>query len=273
MWGTSPLFRYVIAAGCERLGAALSEDKHAVPTQKLGFIYTSCMWVHGHTPYETVGDTDPVGVPSSKAAAAAGVGFRPALERDILAARSILDVAILRPALMYGRNCSILGNLLLGPILAGVMSGSPSLRLLASRDCNVPTAHVDDVATAFVGAVEHMHVFAGNGSNSLGVLPVFNLQTGYENIGIIVDTAARFFGYGGTIEYGPPAEEDYHAAAFGTSVNADSSRARSILGWRPSRLGGLVGGMKQYGYAFTAAGEAPSVLRVIAAATAANKTK
>ena len=268
MYGTSPLLRYVITAGVDRLGTALSEAKHAVPTQKLGFIYTSCMWVHGHNPLQTVGDTDPVGVPSAKAAAAGIVGWRPALERDILAARSILDVVILRPAMMYGRSSGIWGTLLFGPILAGVMNGSASVRLVASKDCNVSTAHVDDVATAFVGAVERIHMLAGNGSNSGGILPIFNLQTGYENIGTIVDSAARMFGYGGAIEYASVAEEPFSEAAFGTSINADSSRARAILGWQPSRLAGLVGGMSIYGYAFAAVGDAPAVLAAIAAAKA-----
>ena len=71
---------------------------------KLGFVYTSGMWVHGSSP-EQVSDLDPVSVSGSGAKVPRMVaGWRPKLEQDVLAARDVLDVMIIRPAQTYGRE-------------------------------------------------------------------------------------------------------------------------------------------------------------------------
>ena len=73
---------------------------------KLGFVYCSGVWVHGSS-FENISDLDPVGTADVKTQTPKLVGWRPRLERDVLAARDVLDVAVVRPAKIYGREHAI----------------------------------------------------------------------------------------------------------------------------------------------------------------------
>ncbi len=93
--GSNKILTDLIAAGKERLREGGS---------KLGFVYTSGLWVHGSSTTQ-VSDLDPVGTLESEARVPRMVaGWRSKLEQDVLASRDVLDVMILRPAQTYGRE-------------------------------------------------------------------------------------------------------------------------------------------------------------------------
>jgi nucleoside-diphosphate-sugar epimerase len=73
---------------------------------KLGFIYTSGTWVHGSSNAQ-VNDLTPVAQPNSPTQPAKLVAWRTKLEQEVLAASDVLDVMVVRPALVYGRSNAI----------------------------------------------------------------------------------------------------------------------------------------------------------------------
>ena len=243
MDGASQLLKDLVNAGKERLEQS---KRDGVVAQRLGFVYTSGMWVHGSS-VDQVADLDPVGVPAAKTSAATLVAWRPQLERDILASKDVLDVAVLRPALMYGLRSS-LWAIALGPILLAAQQKQGSVDILADPNCMAALAHVEDVALAYVQAIERVHILAGT-----GVVPVFDLQTSWENVRVVLETFARYIGYKGTFNFQDPVKtENVFAQAMSASVKGDSTRARQLLDWRPTRIDGFVAGMEVYGGAFIA---------------------
>ncbi|KAI0450473.1 hypothetical protein F5B21DRAFT_490629 [Xylaria acuta] len=98
----------------------LAKDKAIGP--KLGFIYTSGSWVHG-SPDRRVSDVTVPGTSLAPAKPATAVGWRPAHEQAILAARDVLDVAVLRPGSIYGQSSWVFG-IWWDPLLAASKSGS-----------------------------------------------------------------------------------------------------------------------------------------------------
>ncbi|KAI9792554.1 MAG: hypothetical protein M1816_002074 [Peltula sp. TS41687] len=211
--------------------------------QRLGFLYTSGGWVHGSS-WEQVGDLDPVGE-GVKTKPVRMVEWRPQLEKDILAAKDELDVVVLRPSMMYGGTSSIWA-LLFGSVLGAARAGGETgkVQVQADEGCVTSLAHVDDVALAYVRAVEKVHVLAGT-----GVVPVFDLMTSWENIGVIVGEFARCVGLKGELEF-VGTKGDVFAEALSTTLKSDSSRARQILGWTPKKTEGLAAGMEIYAPAF-----------------------
>lgn len=93
--GSNKVLNDLIAAGKDRLQEG---------SPKLGFVYTSRMWAHSSSSTK-VSDVDPIGIAGSEAKVPRMVaGWRPELEQDILTARDVLDVLVLRPAQTYGRE-------------------------------------------------------------------------------------------------------------------------------------------------------------------------
>ncbi|KAI9886810.1 MAG: translocation protein S66 [Watsoniomyces obsoletus] len=247
--GSNQLLSDLKSAGQARLETAKKNNLPLNSFQKLGFIYTSGMWVHGNS-LEQVSDLDPVsagGPPISKLPAATIVGWRPQLEHDVLASTDVLDVGVLRPSLMYGKTSSVWA-MLLAPILEAVQKKENSVEVLFDPGCMQPLAHVEDVAEAYVKMVEKVHVFAQS-----GVSPVFDLQTSWENMGVVLNAFARSVGFNGEIKPQDPFKtENVFAQAMSTSVKGDSRRARQLLGWDPKRLEGFAAKMEVYGGAFKA---------------------
>ena len=116
--GSAKILTDLVEAGKTRLKAGGA---------KLGFVYCSGMWVHGSS-FERISDLDPVGTADAKAPPARMVAWRPQLEREILASRDVLDVAIVRPAQIYGRDHG-LWTPLFGPILEATKSDKKSIQL------------------------------------------------------------------------------------------------------------------------------------------------
>ena len=130
--GSTTILKDLIAIGKERL-------QEGGP--KLGFIYTSGMWVHGSSP-DQVSDLDPVGVVGSKARPPKMVAWRPQLEQDILAARDILDVLVLRPAQTYGRE-STFWTSYFGAILEAAKGNKKSVQIPFESTSRPALAHVE----------------------------------------------------------------------------------------------------------------------------------
>ena len=98
------------------LTAATEEGSAAGP--KLGFVYTSGSGIYGDLPtgldtdtgcVKRVSDLSPVGNGLAAAEPTAfSRGWRPRHEQAVLAAREVLDVAIARPHMLYGRGSWVL---------------------------------------------------------------------------------------------------------------------------------------------------------------------
>jgi nucleoside-diphosphate-sugar epimerase len=219
--------------GASRLEKAKNEG---VIVPKLGFIYCSGTWVHGSS-LEPVNDLMPVGSPRSANQPPDLVAWRPELEREVLGAKDVLDVMVVRPALVYGRSCAIWTSLF-EPLYSASKAGDGDgdvLRVAADPNARPGLVHVDDVASAFHAAVEKLPLLAGT-----GVYPVFDLQTSQECMRDILGKAAREMGFKGRVEL-VGAGEDLFMKAMSTSGSCSSGRAKTLLGWTPRREGFVEG--------------------------------
>ncbi|KAF5977927.1 hypothetical protein FCOIX_6259 [Fusarium coicis] len=215
----------VKAIGQERLNKAKAAG--LMHTPKLGFIYCSGTWVHGSSD-KLVNDLDIVG-PDSATPPAPLIAWRVAHENAVLAASDVLEVAVLRPALIYGasRNGSL-----------------DNIQIPLSVDSCPGLVHVSDVATGFQKAIDKLSII-----NSPSVYPVFDLVTGQESMSEIFAALASHWGFKGRCELVGPGD-DLFAEAMGTSLRGSSDRAKQLLGWVPTRLNGFVGDMDIYADAF-----------------------
>lgn len=211
---------------------------------KLGFIYCSGTWVHGSSK-RPVTDLDIVG-PDSETAPEELVAWRVELEDEILASNDILDVMILRPALIYGRESTIWSPFFKPVLEAAREKNEHPIEISLEPQSRPGLIHVDDVATAFRNAVQKLPMIAG-----AKVHPVFDLVTSQESMRDIFDTAAACFGYNGTIKLKCHGG-DLFAKAMSTTFRGTAARAELLLGWQPRRLGGFVKDMDIYSMAFSA---------------------
>lgn len=108
----------VVSAGKERL----EKYGHGSKGSKLGFVYTSGTWVHGSSHY-SVNDLEHLGTGVAKGDPPRLIAWRVQVEKDVLAAMDVLDVVVVRPALLYGREHGI-WSMFFGPIVAGAKSGA-----------------------------------------------------------------------------------------------------------------------------------------------------
>jgi nucleoside-diphosphate-sugar epimerase len=210
--GSLDLLNLVKGIGKLRLEEAKSSEE-MVP--KLGFIYCSGTWVHGSSEL---------------------VAWRTKVEKSVLAARDVLDVMIIRPALVYGRSCAIWTSFF-EPLYEAVQSQSlpDTVRVPADEDSRPGLVHVDDVASGFHAAIEKLNIIAGT-----GVYPVFDLQTSQESMNDILRAAARELGFKGNLEL-VGVGEDLFAKAMCANGSCSSGRAKSLLGWAPKREGFVEG--------------------------------
>ncbi|KAF5553501.1 hypothetical protein FNAPI_6733 [Fusarium napiforme] len=135
----------VKAVGQERLNKAKAAGLTHVP--KLGFIYCSGTWVHGSSD-KLVNDLDIVG-PDSATPPAPLVTWRVAHENAVLAASDVLDVAVLRPALIYGGESTIWTAFILPLLQVSRDKSLHTVQIPLSVDSHPGLVHVSDVATGF----------------------------------------------------------------------------------------------------------------------------
>ncbi|KAJ5403692.1 hypothetical protein N7509_003563 [Penicillium cosmopolitanum] len=246
--GSHNFLNDVAHLGAERLADAKRRGVKG-PTGKLGFIYCSGTWVHGSSSGHwrpEVNDLDIVGS-GGNAPPEELVEWRVGMENAVLGANDVLDVMILRPALLYGRESTIWSSFIM-PVYRAVQDGSGFSPIEIPLDAHSRPGliHVDDAAAAFAKAVEKVHLFAGT-----GVYPVFDLVTSQEGMREIFDALATCWGFGGEVVLKGHGG-DLFAKAMSTSFRGSSARAQQLLGWKPKRLNGFVQDMDIFAAAFLA---------------------
>ncbi|KAL3474743.1 hypothetical protein BJX99DRAFT_231231 [Aspergillus californicus] len=218
-----------ILDGVKRAAVTRSSDlaEEGIVGPKIGFIYCSGTWIHG-SPSVLASDLSPV---ASALATDKPVrivaGWRAAQEQAILASRDVLEVAIIRPGLIYGRG-SWIWSPWWRPILAAKQRGSTDvIRVPAEITARPSTVHVTDVAAGLHAAVDRIH--------GLGTWPVFDLVA--ETVGVrdIVEAAKSGLGVTGAVEY-TGTQGDVMLEAMSAVGNSEAGRARAVLGWYPKRL-------------------------------------
>ncbi|CAN7644075.1 NAD-dependent epimerase/dehydratase family protein [Caballeronia sp. LjRoot31] len=107
------------------------------------FVYTSGTWVYGNTEGEAATEASALN-PTRL------VAWRPAVEQQVLAlaARRSIAAVILRPAMVHGYGGGVFG------MLAGMVRQIGSVRIVGDGRNHWPAVHVDDLATAYLSAVE-----------------------------------------------------------------------------------------------------------------------
>lgn len=217
-----------ILAGVIQAATARQETlaKEGIVGPKIGFVYTSGAWTYG-SPKNRVSDLSPVGSASSEGKPATAVAWRPAHEQAILAARDKLDVAILRPHMIYGRGSWVFG-LWWGTLAGAAKSESvSSVEITSDADARPGLVHVDDVAAGFHAAIDGIN-------GQLGSWPVFDLLTETLPIGVIMEASKKVMGITAPLEY-----TGTHGNAFFEALslvsNSDASRAKTVLQWTPRR--------------------------------------
>lgn len=237
--GSAKLLQDIKTIGQERLD--MFREAGIANGPKLGFIYCSGTWVHGSSNRPT-SDLDVVGTAAASTQPPSLVAWRLDIEKSVLDASDVLDVAIVRPALIYGRESTIWTQFLL-PVLQAARSGSSeTVRIPLDSDSLPGLCHVDDVATGFKAVIERLPL--------LNTYPVFDLVTTQESMSAIVRAAASSWGLrGGNIEL-VGAGNDQFAEAMSTTFRGSSARARQLLDWRPTRIAGMTVDMDVYAAAF-----------------------
>jgi nucleoside-diphosphate-sugar epimerase len=237
---------HVLLAELKKIGAARLEaaKSSGILAPKLGFIYCSGTWVHGSS-NDPVNDLTPVDAPSSPNPPPKLVSWRPKLEREVLVSSDVLDVMVIRPALVYGRSGAI-WSLYFDPLRKAAQSGTESISLPANAASRPGLIHVDDVASGFHAAIDKLPTIAGS-----GVYPVFDLATSQESMVDILGFAANSLGFKGKVELAGSGGEAF-PEAMNTTANICSGRAKQILGWEPKRFG-FVQNMDLFAEAFLAA--------------------
>ncbi|KAM0426426.1 hypothetical protein ACHAPT_008473 [Fusarium lateritium] len=226
--------------GQERLGSYKTSGLHTGP--KLGFIYCSGTWVHGSSE-APVNDLDVAGG-SAPTQPPALVAWRTDLENSILAASDTLDVAIIRPGLIYGRESTIWTPFIL-PLLQAARNGtSDTIQIPLRSDSKPGLVHVDDVTTGFKCAIEKLSIINGGST-----YPVFDLVTSQESMRGIFDALAGVWKFDGKYELVGPGDNLF-AEAMSTTMRGSSDRARQLLDWVPARTNGFIADMGVYAAAF-----------------------
>jgi nucleoside-diphosphate-sugar epimerase len=243
--------KHLLATIKSAAAARLSQNR---TTQRLGFIYISGTWVHGSS-NSPVNDLTPVGTPSSPTQPPKLLAWRPVLEREILEASDVLDIMIIRPALIFGRSSAIWSSLFTPIAKAAVSSSSTfsSVSIAALPTSRPGLVHIDDVASGIHAAVDWLPLVAGR-----GLYPVFDLVTSQESMRDILQAAARELGFKGKVNL-EGVGDDLFAEALSTSFNGSSARARQILGWEPQKIG-FIQGIDVYAKAWAAGLEGNEVV-------------
>ncbi|KNC99814.1 uncharacterized protein SPPG_05191 [Spizellomyces punctatus DAOM BR117] len=205
---------------------------------KLSFIYTSGTWNYG-TSSEYFSESTPLG---RVAPPPDMIAWRPDFERKILESRDILDVAIVRPSMLYGGNGSI-WSVFFDPIIRAKKAGSNIATVLGAADLKVTSIHKDDLADLYVKIVEKLPFVAAT------TYPVINGIATKESLGNILSAFAKEVGFSGTFEFKQP--EDVLQKAIVTTSNASNDKAKALLGWYPKQEG-VEQGMKSWAAAYLA---------------------
>jgi nucleoside-diphosphate-sugar epimerase len=229
----------IISAGKQRLESYKSAN---IIGPKLGIIYTSGTWVHGSS-LDSVTDLNIAGSSLSPTQPPGLVAWRPAQEQAVLASKDVLNVMVVRPALVYGRSHAIWQSFF-DPVIQAAKTGAHNVEVALSKG-RPALIHVDDVASGLHCAVDNLEMISGTGT-----YPIFDLAAQSESMQEIFDALARAVCFKGDVKL-IGAGDNAFAEAMSTTGNINSGRAKALLGWSPKRVG-LVDGMNVYAAAYTA---------------------
>lgn len=185
------------------------------------FVYTSGTWVYGNT----------VGQPATETSALNPtplVAWRPAVEQRVQAlatSRSIAAV-ILRPAMVHGYGGGVFG------MLAGMARQTGSVRIVGDGRNHWPAVHVDDLATAYLSAMER----AASGDDQVAG-QIFNVVA--EDAVAVADMGEAIRGSIGADRVEPWPLNDARnslgpfADALALDQTVSGQRALRVLAWEP----------------------------------------
>jgi nucleoside-diphosphate-sugar epimerase len=213
-------------------------ESNGIRGSKLGFLYVSGMRVHGNT-FGLTSDTDAIAVPYATAQPPKLAAWRPKLEQGILASSDVLDVAVVRPANIYGGLQKMWRPLLL-PVRDAAKTEATTVTIQTSEDSAPGLIHIDDAVSGLHLVAEKIQLL-NNGS----LYPIFVLGTSQEKMRDILEAAAKVWGYRGEIILGG-FMGNLVMEGLGLNFRADSSRATQLLNWHPKRLDGFVGRMPTF---------------------------
>lgn len=170
------------------------------------FVYTSGSWIYGDTGKETVTETAPIN-PATKSK------FRNEIEQTYLSVGAI----VLRPGYIYGKQGSLTGIW-----FKAIQDGKVSLS--GTGDHFWPMVHVDDLADAYVKAVERFYIARGQ---------IFNIVANNEKVGDCVRAIADLQNYKGEITFYGKASDPFNEA-LQMSQKLSSQKANFQLNWHPN---------------------------------------
>lgn len=185
------------------------------------FVYTSGTWVYGNTE----------GAPATEASALNPtplVAWRPAVEQHVqaLAASRSIAAVILRPAMVHGYGGGVFG------MLAGMARQTGSVRIVGDGRTHWPAVHVDDLATAYLSAVQR----AASGDDQVAG-QIFNVVT--EDAVAVADIGEAIRASVGAdhVEAWPLDDARQSLGSFADALALDQTvsgqHARRVLAWEP----------------------------------------
>jgi nucleoside-diphosphate-sugar epimerase len=191
------------------------------------FVYTSGTWVYGNTAGEAATE-------ASALHPTPLVAWRPAVEQRVLAlaASHSIAAAILRPAMVHGHGGGIFG------MLAGMVRQTGSVRVVGEGRNRWPAVHVDDLATAYLSALER----AATGDNRVAG-HIFNVVAEEAVAVAEMAEAIRAAVGAGRVELWPLDDARNALGPFADALALDQAvsgqHARQVLAWE-SRGPGLI---------------------------------
>lgn len=148
---SASILKAILAVANDRR-AALAKESAIGP--KLGFVYTSDIWVHGSSS-KHASDLSPVGTSLATSKPPVLTSWRPAHKQAVPAARDTINYVVIRPGSLYGGGAWNL-DAWWGPIVALKASDGDSVSIGANVTARASLVHVDDAAAAFHAAVDRL---------------------------------------------------------------------------------------------------------------------
>jgi nucleoside-diphosphate-sugar epimerase len=207
------------SAGAADEAAVVAMLSHLQPGA--AFVYTSGTWVYGNT----------AGEPATEASALNPtplVAWRPAVEQQVqaLAASRSIAAVILRPAMVHGYGGGIFG------MLAGMARQTGSVKIVGDGRNRWPAVHVDDLATAYLSAVEQAATGAGRVTGQ-----IFNVVAEDAVAVAEMGEAIRASVGADRVELWPLDDARKSLGPFADALALDQAasgqHARQVLAWKP----------------------------------------
>ena len=196
------------------------------------FVYTSGTWVYGNTEGEPVNEASALN-PTPL------VAWRPAVEQHVLAlaARGSIAAVILRPGMVHGYGGGIFG------MLAGMVGQTGSVKVVGDGRNHWPAVHVDDLATAYLSAVERAAKRDGQVTGQI-VNVVSEEAVAVAEIGEAIRASVG----ADRVEFWPLDEARQSFGPFADALALDQTvsgqQARRVLAWEP-RAAGLIADLSE----------------------------